>query len=203
MRLQKLNKDFFIRDTVQVAEELLSCYIVRRTPQGLIKAKIVETEAYLGVLDSCCHSFNHLYTERTKAMYARGGYLYVYFTYGMHYCLNIITEKEGCPEAVLIRALEPLEGIEQMKKNRNQTDLNNLCSGPSKLCQALKINKDFNTVDLIDNKDLFIQKNLDEKKEEMVIDARIGLSASKEACYWPLRFFIKNNPYVSVQKNIL
>ena len=131
--VMKFNYDFFSRLTIQVAVDLLGQTLVHRTKKNvLFKGKIVETEAYLGLQDPCCHSFNGRITNRTKVMYQKGGHAYIYFTYGMHYCFNVVTAREGEPEAVLIRALEPIRGIENMKRNRAYPPLKNLLNGPGK-----------------------------------------------------------------------
>ncbi len=198
-----LKKSFFTKKTTEVAENLLGCYLVRKTRDGsLLKGKIVETEAYLGIEDSCCHSYKGLYTNRTKTMYLEGGHAYIYFTYGMHHCFNVVTAKKNQPEAVLIRALEPIEGLEKMKKYRKKADLKNLTTGPGKLCQALDITKDLNGINLVDSDKLYIEKGK-KRQEKSCVDTRVGLSPYKEACYWPLRFFLKDNDYVSLKKNLI
>ena len=195
-----LKKSFFTKDTIEVARNLLGCYLVRKTQQNLfLIGKIVETEAYLGIEDSCCHSYKGLYTNRTKTMYLEGGHAYIYFTYGMHHCFNIVTSKKNQPEAVLIRALEPIKGLEKMKKNRKTMDLKNLTTGPGKLCQAFDITRNLNGINLLNSDDLYIEK-AGKLQEEPSVDVRVGLSRYKDACYWPLRFFLKNNNYVSTRK---
>jgi len=198
-----LNKSFFTKDTIEVARNLLGCYLVRKTKQnGIIKGKIVETEAYLGVQDSCCHSYKGLYTDRTKTMYLEGGHAYIYFTYGMYHCFNVVTAQKNQPEAVLIRALEPIEGIQTMQIKRNKTELEQLTSGPGKLCQALSITRKLNGINLSTSHRLYIEKG-NSLKTEPAVDARIGLPHHKEASYLPLRFFIKDNKYVSLKKALL
>ena len=128
-----------------MAEDLLGCYLVRETKSSVLMGRIVETEAYLGIEDPCCHSFQGLHTGRTKTMYLPGGHIYVYFIYGKYYCFNVVTGGVNQPEAVLIRAVEPVGGISKMQENRKQKQLKDLCSGPGKLCQAFGINKDFNS----------------------------------------------------------
>ena len=117
--MPRLSKSFFTKDTVWVAEQLLGKTLVRVMDNSIVlKGKIVETESYLGLQDSCCHSFNNKKTPRTEVMYLPGGYVYVYFTYGMYYCFNIVTAQPKQPEAVLIRAIEPLQNLTYMQKNR-------------------------------------------------------------------------------------
>ena len=197
--MSKLRRSFFGRDTVKVATDLLGCFLVRKTKDGVfLKGRIVETEAYLGLKDDSCHSFENRQTERTKVMYRSGGYAYVYFTYGMHYCFNIVTASSGEPEAVLIRALEPIEGISIMQKNRSQKDIKNLTNGPAKLCQAFDINKKLNGTDL-EGSDLYIKKGKKFLIESIAVSERIGLSPMLSSCYWPLRFYIKDSPFVSMR----
>lgn len=194
----KLKKSFFQRDTITVAREVLGCVLVRRDPTSdtLLKGRIVETEAYLGLEDPSCHSFNGRRTGRVKTMYLPGGHAYVYFIYGMHYCFNIVTENTEKPEAVLIRALEPLMGLSEMQKNRGQHKREELTTGPAKLCQALNITKELNGV-CLESPDIFIEANSSAKKEP-VETRRIGLSQKSDSFWWPLRFFLPNNPYVSI-----
>ena len=166
---------------------MLGQVLVRVLKNGKrLSGKIIETEAYLGVRDPSCHSFNGRRTERNKTMYLPGGFAYVYFTYGMHYCFNIVTAKKGEPEAVLIRALKPLEGIDIMRKNRKGRS--DLTGGPAKLCQALEINKKLNGENLEGEK-IFIEKRKNISRSQVLTSPRIGLSPLSPACFWPLRFF--------------
>lgn len=198
-RSSHLSLKFFRQDTIKVAVQLLGQTLVRVIKDGsVLKGRIVETEAYLGLKDSSCHSFGGRKTNRTKTMYLPGGHAYIYFTYGMHYCFNVVTRNTAQPEAVLIRALEPLEGAWEMAINRG-LDKNhfNLTNGPAKLCQALKIDKNLNGESLIGDS-IYIEKGRTMSSWEFEVDQRIGLSPYSDSYYWPLRFYIKNNPYVSV-----
>ena len=197
--MKALNQNFFMQDTIQVAEELLGYYLVRKTRGLTLVGRIVETEAYLGLDDPCCHSFNGSYTDRTKTMYLPGGYSYVYFTYGMHHCFNVVTGSKKEPEAVLIRAVQPLKGLSEMQKNRNRKQLIDLCSGPGKLCQAFYITKSLNAKNLCQEGDIYIVPG--EKARELELDSRVGLPLHEDSAYWFLRFYIKNNPFVSLRKN--
>ncbi len=198
--MDRLKRSFFEQNTVKAAVDLLGCFLVRQTKKGnFLKGRIVETEAYLGLKDDCCHSFSGRKTDRTKVMYMSGGYAYVYFTYGMHYCFNVVTAGSEEPEAVLIRALEPIEGISTMKKNRFQKDIKNLTNGPAKLCQAFGIDRKLNGADLKGD-DLYITRGRKILIENIAVSERIGLSPMLSSCYWPLRFYIKDNPFVSVKK---
>lgn len=193
-----LQQIFYMQDTVRVSEKLLGCYLVRKIKDQTLIGRIVETEAYLGLKDSSCHSFNSKVTDRTKTMYLKGGHSYVYFTYGMYYCFNVVTKTEKEPEAVLIRALEPIAGFKEMKKNRKKEKLIELCSGPGKLCQAFNITKSLNAKNLIQDTEIYISQG--KNNQEMEIGTRIGLDLHKDSAYWPLRFYIKDNPYVSSKK---
>lgn len=198
MSSKKYPLTFFQQETSKVACELLGAVLVKRSKTGtLFKGIIVETEAYLGLQDDCCHSFGGRKTNRTKTMYLPGGHAYIYFTYGMHYCFNIVTNKAQKPEAVLIRAIQPLTAISEMMKNRNiYHNLHHLTNGPAKICKALGIDKTLNSISL--NGDiLYIEKGSKVSLKNIVVSRRIGLSPLKQSCYWPLRFYIQNNPYVS------
>ncbi len=176
---------FCERDTIKVAKELLGCYLVN----GECVGKIVETEAYLEN-DEGSHSFKGK-TKRNEKMFGEAGRAYVYLIYGMYNCFNVVTNKEGIGEAVLIRALEPVKGIEEMKKRRGKEKVSELCSGPGKLVQAMGISLDDNGKDLSKGK-LRIVKG--KNKEEIVSAKRIGIVKGTEL---PYRFYIKGNEFVS------
>lgn len=188
-----------MRETVLVAEDLLGSYLVRKLKDLTLVGRIVETEAYLGLDDPCCHSFKGSYTDRTRTMYLSGGHSYIYFTYGLYYCFNVVTQSKKYPEAVLIRALEPLKGRVEMKKNRKKEKIIDLCSGPGKLCQAFKITKSLNGKNLSQNGEIYISKG--KKAQDIETDSRVGLPWYEDSAYWFLRFYIKNNPFVSLKKN--
>ena len=197
--MKPLKQSFFMKETVQVAEDLLGSYLIRNIRDLTLIGRIVETEAYLGLDDPCCHSFKDSYTDRTKTMYLTGGHSYIYFTYGMHYCFNVVTQDKKTPEAVLIRALEPVKGLAEIKKNRNKEQLTELCSGPGKLCQAFSITKSLNAKDLSKKGEIYISKG--RKAQKVETDSRVGLPWHKDSAYWFLRFYIKDNPFVSLKKN--
>lgn len=173
---------------------LLGYVLIRRTPNGTIKLGIVETEAYHQD-DPASHSFRGR-TVRTAPMFEAGGRLYVYFTYGMHYCINIVTGQKGVGEAVLLRAGEPIEGIEIMRKNRGGiTDIRNLANGPGKLAQALGIEDRNLSGKILDRSSIYLEppeKSI--KTNNVVASPRIGIS---QAADMPWRFYLKNNPFVS------
>ena len=183
-----LGQRFFNRPTVDLAKALLGKYLVL----GKLKGKIVETEAYLYRDDPGCHAHRGT-TARNAPMFGPAGRTYVYFIYGMYHCLNIVSGKTGEGEAVLIRALEPVEGVELMVKRRGTTKIENLCSGPGKLTQAFGITKKHNNLSLFDGK---IQILNNREKPEIQADKRIGLSAGRDL---ELRFFIKGNKFVSTR----
>lgn len=192
-----LPRSFYARDTVQVAKELLGCYLVNETPQGTISGKIVETEAYLGQIDEAAHAFKG---ERphTTALFQSPGTLYVYFTYGMHYCANVVTNREGLGEAVLLRAVEPIRGIDLMRQRRAVAKGTLLTNGPAKLVQAFGITIDQNGSDATQPPTYFTSPPTHDHypltDEEIVTTTRIGISKAKDL---PLRYYIKNNPYIS------
>jgi len=197
--MESLKRSFYLRETSLIAEKLLGCFLVRRLGRQILVGRIVETEAYLGLKDPSCHSFKGRRTKRTQTFYLEGGWSYVYFTYGMYYCFNIITGRKSRPEAVLIRALEPVYGIAKMKSLKGSENIKNLCSGPGKLCQALSITKDLNAKDLTKKGPLSIAKGPSLKNIEL--DSRVGLPPHKDSSYWFLRFYAKDSPYVSLRKN--
>lgn len=195
-----LAPEFFKRDTVDVAMDLLGQILVRQEGSQLYMGRIVETEAYLGLEDPACHSFHGKRTERTLPFYLDGGHIYVYMIYGVHYCLNFITSDAETPEAVLIRAIEPIYGIDAMYKNRklspNKTNLKQLCNGPGKICQALKIDKSENGL-LTHPPELGVLKGDTVSKLDVVQRERIGLNPGQDSSSWPLRFYIEYNDFIS------
>ncbi len=152
----------------------------------------MEVEAYLGSQDPASHAFRGP-TPRNQIMFEEGGHAYVYFTYGCHFCMNVVTGEAGTPSAVLIRALEPLQGIETMKRRRKNSDLLNLTSGPGKLCQALMIKREHNGLRL-NSKKLWISDEQGSKKTPYASSSRIGIREGKDLAY---RFFVPDSPYVS------
>jgi DNA-3-methyladenine glycosylase len=180
-------------DTAAAARALLGAIIVRDLDGERLAGRIVEVEAYLGSMDAACHSFKGE-TARNAVMFGPAGRAYVYFIYGFHHCLNVVTRPEGVPEAVLIRALEPLEGLERMRENRKGRD--NLASGPGVLCQAMEIDRAYNGHDLR-RPPLRLLRGKPIPDEEVGISQRIGVAYAGEAAQWPLRFYIKGSPFVS------
>ena len=190
-RYKGVSQRFFARSTQEVARALLGCILLHQTKEGVTSGIIVETEAYLQN-DPANHAFRGM-TQRNAAMFGPAGHAYVYFTYGMHYCFNVVTNREGIGEAVLIRALEPLEGIEMMKKRRGIKDVHQLCNGPAKLVQALGITKAHNGCSLLRG-ELRIMVPKKKKSFEIAQTTRIGVA---NAAHLPLRFFVKGSQWVS------
>jgi DNA-3-methyladenine glycosylase len=191
--MKGLPRRFYTRDTLTVAEELLGKRLTRYTMGSKLVGRIVEVEAYGGSDDPGSHAYRGM-TPRSQLMFGKGGFAYVYFTYGKHYCFNVVTERQNVPGAVLIRALEPLEGIETMKKNRRMPNVLNLTNGPGKLTEAMNITGKQNGLDLTRSKELFICKPEEKEKFEVVTTKRIGIRVGVDK---PWRFYIKDNIFVS------
>ena len=185
-----VSADFYARPTAEVARGLLGQVLVSRVDGREAAGRIVEVEAYLGPHDPACHAYGHRRTARTEPLYGRPGTAYVYFTYGMHWCLNAVTESTGFPAAVLIRALEPLAGFDTMRERRGREPL---CSGPARLCEALGITGMLNGVSL-QRGVLRIVEGEKPRARDIVTGPRIGIT---QAADWPLRFYLKDSPWVS------
>ena len=184
---------FYARDTLLVAQEVLGKILVRELNDAVLKGRIVEAEAYRGTDDPASHSYRGM-TNRNRVMFGRPGVAYVYFTYGNHYCLNLVTEGEGVPGAVLVRALQPLDGIEIMKRNRNTGELRNLTSGPGKLTKAFAITKQHNGLDLTVGRELFLVEPDAPPSFETAQSRRIGIREGSDKLW---RFYVQGNPFVS------
>ena len=212
---QRLERAFYRRDVVPVARALLGQKLVRLLDGEELSGLIVETEAYLGVLDKAAHTCNGRRTARNASMWGDGGHAYVYFTYGMHHCLNVVAGCVDQPVAVLIRALEPVDGIAHMRQRRAQqrrrrgaaakrkrpaplkpTDL---CSGPAKLTAALGIERSLDGADLVTGTELFIQplRSRAHRSSRIVVTPRIGVGYAGQWADKPLRFALKGSAYVS------
>lgn len=196
--MSRLNRQFFRQKTEQTAQELLGKILVRQLGRQIISGIIVETEAYVGPHDKASHASRGR-TKRNGAMFKEAGCWYVYLVYGFHHCLNIVTEKKDYPSAVLIRALEPLEGIDEMKKFRKIDKISNLTSGPGKLCQALKIGKTFNASSAMNkNSRLYVEdRGIRILARNIRKTKRIGVDYAGPWKDKLLRFYIKNNDFVS------
>jgi len=194
----KIKRGFYQRSALEVARDLLGLLLVHETDDGITKGKIVEVEAYMGTMDTAAHSYKNTRSSRTEVQYGEGGYAYVYLIYGMHYCMNIVTDIKDKPEVVLLRALEPIEGIELMKKRRNTDKLYNLCSGPGKLCSAMEINKSIYGMDLCGTQ-LYLETPEIQESIEIVASKRINIDYAGEAKDYLWRYTIKDSKFVSVK----
>lgn len=199
--MARFSREFFARDTLIVARELLGVRLVRMLDGQRISGIIVEGEAYIGQDDSACHASRGR-TQRNEVMFGPPGRAYVYFTYGMHWMLNVVTEIEGFPAAVLLRAIQPVEGIETMRalrrsKGRLRKD-RELTSGPARLTQALAIEKTLNGADLVDGAELWLEPGNAFPDDVVERGPRIGIqSAAEKDRLVPWRFWVRDNPYVS------
>jgi DNA-3-methyladenine glycosylase len=188
-----LRRAFYDRETEIVARELLGATLRCETPQGVASGRIVETEAYLGEHDAACHAAVGE-TARTRWLYGQPGTAYVYFIYGVHWCFNAVTRREGLPSAVLIRAIEPLEGIELMRERRRRPrSERELTNGPGKLCAALGITGEMNGW-LLDDSPLTIHRGDAIPDSDVVVTPRIGITRAAD---WPLRWYVRDNPFVT------
>jgi DNA-3-methyladenine glycosylase len=195
----KLRRDFYTRtDALAVARELLGKRLVVPSPEGArVSGRIVETEAYLGAEDKAAHSYKNRRTARTESMFAVGGTAYVFFVYGMHHQFNVVAGVEGLPHAVLVRALEPEEGMELMRLRRPSKSDRELSSGPGKLCRALGIDRTFDGADLLGERVWVEDAGAVISPEEIAAGPRIGIDYAQEYAQKPWRFWLRNNIYVS------
>jgi len=190
----KLPRSFYERSTIVVAKQLLGKYLVRQHPKGNTVGRIVETEAYVGPQDLACHAAKGR-TARTEVMFGPPGHAYVYFIYGFYNMLNLVTEAKDYPAAVLIRAVEPVQGIELMQNRRRSSALRSLASGPGKLCQAFGIDRSLNGADLCGGV-LFVQDSGD-PVPKFLAKPRIGVDYAGKWKDKPLRFLVRGNEFVS------
>ena len=189
----KKSKDFYKSDAITLAKNLIGKVLVHVTDEGITKGIIVETEAYIGKVDDAAHSFKKS-KKRTAIMYESGGYVYMYLSYGIHFNFNITCNHKNITESVLIRALEPFNGIELMKKRRNIQDINKLCNGPGNLSKSMGFSlKDYGK-DLTTD-EIYIEDKIN--NPTIVKSKRIGLNKNKKSKNKLWRFYLKNNKYVS------
>ena len=195
----KLPREFYTRANVLlVARQLLGCRLVVREADGArASGTIVEAEAYMGPEDKAAHSYGNRRTARTETMFGQGGTAYVYFIYGMYYQFNVVTNRRDVPHAILLRALEPVEGIERMRERRPVKRERDLTSGPGKLCQALGLDRSFNGEDLLGERVWIESSERRLAPGRIASGARIGIDYAEEYKEKPWRFWIKDNPYVS------
>jgi DNA-3-methyladenine glycosylase len=196
-----LQRSFYQQDTMVVSKALLGKILLHQTPEGTVSGKIVETEAYRGPEDQAAHSSGGRRTPRNEVMYGEKGHAYVYFIYGMYFCFNITAgDIPGKPEAVLIRALEPVEGIDLMDKRRkiSKGKVANLTNGPGRLCMAMGISKVQNGLDLTTS--AFYVKDAPSISASDIVEAtRIGVDYAGEWQKKPWRFYVKDNRFVSIK----
>ncbi len=202
--MELLTQAFYARGAEEVAQELLGKYLVHHSLTGEQTAGlVVETEAYLSTGDPACHAARGQ-TPRNRVMFGPPGKTYIYFTYGMHYCFNVVTAQTGIAEAVLIRALQPVTGIELMQARRGKTDIKQLCSGPAKLAQAMGFTLELNESDLVNgpirfytnppNPDPLNAKQANLETPEIVATPRIGISSGQDLL---LRFYLAGSSWIS------
>lgn len=191
---EKISRSFYAHPAAEVARDLLGKVVAREVGGEVVRGRVVETEAYCGETDPGSHAYRGL-TQRTAVMFGPPGYLYVYFTYGMHYCMNVVTDSPDTAGAVLIRALEPIDGIDIMVRRRGKKNRVNLCNGPAKLCQALAISRAQNGADL-EGCEIWTEWS-GPPTEPIAVSSRVGLSAGRDL---PMRFFLAGNPFVSPGK---
>ncbi len=192
---------FYQQDTVHVARQLLGCTLHRRIGRTVLAARIVETEAYLGANDPASHARGGLRSARNESMYLPGGHAYVYFTYGMHWCVNVVTGEEDVAEAVLLRAAQPITGIEEIQANRPKAKREfDLMNGPGKLCMAMQIGRELDGEPLTGRNLYITERDIEIADDDIAVSPRIGIDGAGEAAAWPLRFFLAGNRYVSIHR---
>ena len=199
---KKLPREFYNRDAHMVAKDLLGKVIVRKNADGVVKGKIVEVEVYKGTKDSmdhACHAFPMKRTNRTEIMFGEAGHAYIYLIYGMYCCINIVCNEKEVPECVLIRALEPVDGVELMQKRRKQEKLTALCSGPGKLCQALALTREENGMDLC-GEAFYMEEPEDIEVFEIATSNRINIDYAQEAVNFLWRYTVKGNRFLSLKE---
>lgn len=194
----KLSNSFYQRnDTIEMAKELLGRFLYTDINGQLTGGMIVETEAYMGVTDSSCHTFNNRKTNRNATMYNQGGVIYMYICYGIHDMLNIATGNEGDSQVILIRAIEPLTGIGIMKERRGEMPLKRLAKGPGSLAKALGLKRIHDGISLLKDIIWIEDEGINIGAENIIESPRIGLGCPEPYFSMPLRFFLKGNSFVS------
>lgn len=198
--MEKLNRSFYNRDTLQVARGLLGKHLVRVLPDGTeLVCRITETEGYIGRMDKACHAYGYKRTPRTETLFAQAGTSYLYLIYGMYYCLNFVTEEIGEPAAVLIRAAQPVKNGNIIAKNRfgcKMEDMTayqrkNFLNGPGKLCKGLELTRAQNGLDLL-GEELFVWDAPAPSTQEVHVGKRIGIDYAQEATDFPWRFWLED-----------
>ena len=199
----KLQAPFYLRDdVVAIAQELLGTILVTEWEGVRTTARIVETEAYRGPEDKASHAYNNRRTARTEVMFGPGGHAYVYLCYGIHHLFNVVTGPAEIPHAVLVRAVEPLAGIDIMMARRQRTLTKKLTSGPGLVGQALGLSTIHSGLALTTGDSIWIEAQGLEKDEAIVSSPRIGVDYAGECATWPWRFYLAGNPWVSGKRNV-
>ena len=206
----KVTQDFYNRDAHEVARDLLGKLLVRRTSEGIVKGRIVEVEVYKGTVESrdqACHAYPMKRTSRTEIMFGEAGHAYIYLIYGMYSCLNLVCNEVDVPECVLIRALEPVEGLELMRTRRGQQKPYAMCSGPGKLCQALSLTRTENGMSLCgdelyveEDEGIYTEKALRKERLQIAVSKRINIDYAGEAKEFLWRYTIEDHSYLSVKE---
>jgi DNA-3-methyladenine glycosylase len=202
--MKKLPAIFYQTENVlQIAKELLGKVVVTKFNDSITSGRIVEVEAYNGIIDKASHAFDGRRTNRNEIMYANGGMAYVYLCYGIHHLFNVVTHTKETPHAILIRALEPIQGIDKMLKRVGKKKLDNtLTRGPGNLSKALGITTKQNGISLL-SKDLFIgDDGFRYKRNEIAASPRIGVDYAGKDALLPYRFFVKGNSFVSGKRQV-
>ena len=212
--MRRLSREFFARDGLVVAKELLGKVLVHETSEGIVRGIITEVESYMGVEDKGSHTYGGRRTERTEPMFHKGGTSYVYFTYGMYHCMNITTGWENVPQAVLIRGVIPADpeseermmklrldvvrrrlekkqvDTEAVLKRREKAIRKNLADGPGKLCIAMEVTKADNDVDMVESSIFYVTEGIEIKPEDIKAGKRIGIDYAEEAADYLWRFYL-------------
>lgn len=194
--INRIKRDFFLQDTVELSKKLLGKLIVREVNGKKLIVRITETEAYIGAIDKACHAYGYKRTSRTETLFKNGGTAYVYMIYGMYYCLNVVSEKADEPCAVLIRGVEAVSEIDELAYNRfgikyselNSYQKKNFLNGPGKLCKALLIDKALNEEDMCEGNTLYLLEDIEEKRE-IKTGKRINIDYAEEAVDFLWRFY--------------
>lgn len=188
-----------------MARDLLGKILVHESDEGVTSGRIVEVEAYHGAIDKASHAYKNLRTCRTEVQFGSAGFTYIYLIYGMHYCFNVVTDEIDIPGAVLVRALEPVEGLELMRSRRGLKNLSSksvveLCNGPGKLCSAMGITKELYGCDLVNSPLYIVEDDLSQDRFEVATTPRIGVDYDREGGELLWRFIISNSPFISMKK---
>jgi DNA-3-methyladenine glycosylase len=196
-----LKREFYERDVLTVAKDLLGKVLVYESAEGICSGRIVETEAYCGPEDKASHAYSNLRTKRTETQFGEKGHAYIYLIYGLYYCLNVTAgATAGKPEAILFRALEPIEGLDLMAKRRPASKGKDIdfANGPSKLCMAMALSKEQNGFDMC-SPPLYVTLGAEISEAEIVQTTRIGVDYADDWKNKPWRFYIKHCPFVSTK----